>query len=210
MSSEARGEETVTEKIAVSFDFAGKVKAKQDKQRTSEKKQPTAAVEDLQKKLAAAEAEAQRLRQLVEKAPSKKAKLTLKSEEEEPEKDAPEESAKAVNHKERKRLQRAAYKTAKRDLLKNQKAELRKQKKREQQIEQKTQSAVSAIASELTEEGASGLLDMSAWRPYELDARIEKALSDMGFTSPTPIQQECLPSAIRDRRDVIGAAQTVS
>ena len=52
-------------------------------------------------------------------------------------------------------------------------------------------------------------VDVSNWRPYNLDPLIERALSQMGFSTPTPIQQECLPAAIRDRRDVIGAAQTV-
>jgi len=52
-------------------------------------------------------------------------------------------------------------------------------------------------------------VDVSNWKPYDLDSLIEEALSKMGFGTPTPIQQECLPAAIRDRRDVIGAAQTV-
>ena len=163
----------------------------------------------LEEKLAAAEAEAERLRQLVRTSSSKKPKL----EPEPPKTEREEEDAaaeKPLNHTERKRLQRAAYKAAKRDLLKNQKAAVRKQRKREQQTEKKTQAAVLPTDSDLTGSGAGILLDMSAWKPYELDSKIEKALSDMGFTVPTPIQQECLPSAIRDRRDVIGAAQTVS
>jgi len=36
------------------------------------------------------------------------------------------------------------------------------------------------------------------------------ALSRLGFSAPTHIQAECLPAAIRDRRDIIGAAQTGS
>jgi hypothetical protein len=35
------------------------------------------------------------------------------------------------------------------------------------------------------------------------------ALSKMGFSAPTHVQAECIPAAVRDRRDVIGAAQTV-
>ena len=189
---------------------AGKKKAKRRQSDTAEKEQPAAAEVDLQIKLAAAEAEAERLRQLVDSGAKKKPKLETQLPDigEEPEGDAP---GKALNHKERKRLQRAAYKAAKRDLLKNEKAALRKQRRREQQSEQKAQadasSAKEAILSKVM--GGSRAPDMSAWKPYELDAEVEKALSEMGFTIPTPIQQECLPSAIRDRRDVIGAAQTV-
>jgi ATP-dependent RNA helicase DDX24/MAK5 len=35
------------------------------------------------------------------------------------------------------------------------------------------------------------------------------ALAEIGFSAPTQVQAECLPAAIRDRRDIIGAAQTV-
>ncbi|KAK9811744.1 hypothetical protein WJX72_009411 [[Myrmecia] bisecta] len=38
----------------------------------------------------------------------------------------------------------------------------------------------------------------------------QKAIAKLGFSKPTPIQSECLLPAIRDRRDVIGAAQTGS
>ncbi|CDW57157.1 ATP dependent RNA helicase DDX24 [Trichuris trichiura] len=39
---------------------------------------------------------------------------------------------------------------------------------------------------------------------------ILRALSDMKFFHPTPIQQACLPSAIRDGMDILGAAETGS
>lgn len=51
--------------------------------------------------------------------------------------------------------------------------------------------------------------DMSAWKPFQLEDRILAALDSQGFRTPTPIQEECLLAAIRDHRDVIGAAQTV-
>ncbi|EFN53171.1 hypothetical protein CHLNCDRAFT_15504, partial [Chlorella variabilis] len=43
-----------------------------------------------------------------------------------------------------------------------------------------------------------------------LHPAIEAALGRLGFEAPTHVQAECLPAAIRDRRDVIGAAQTGS
>ena len=53
-------------------------------------------------------------------------------------------------------------------------------------------------------------VDVSTWDPFNLYAEVRGALARLGFSQPTPIQQECLPAAIRDRRDIIGAAQTVS
>jgi ATP-dependent RNA helicase DDX24/MAK5 len=50
---------------------------------------------------------------------------------------------------------------------------------------------------------------VSAWEGYGLGAGVVGALGALGFEQPTPIQAECLPAAIRDRRDIIGAAQTV-
>jgi hypothetical protein len=66
-----------------------------------------------------------------------------------------------------------------------------------------------------TKKGASATLsdgpgvDTSAWNFLELDPSIMGALSRLGFSAPTHVQAECLPAAIRDRRDIIGAAQTV-
>jgi ATP-dependent RNA helicase DDX24/MAK5 len=59
------------------------------------------------------------------------------------------------------------------------------------------------------EESDAPLVDVSAWSDFQLDSRIMGALSKMGFSAPTHVQAECIPAAIRDRRDVIGAAQTV-
>lgn len=52
--------------------------------------------------------------------------------------------------------------------------------------------------------------DMSAWSRFCLHPKLEAALAAQGFSSPTPIQDAVLLPAIRDRRDVIGAAQTGS
>jgi ATP-dependent RNA helicase DDX24/MAK5 len=53
-------------------------------------------------------------------------------------------------------------------------------------------------------------VDVSAWQDYHLEDNIVDSLSRLGFSAPTQIQAECLPSAIRDRMDIIGAAQTGS
>lgn len=50
--------------------------------------------------------------------------------------------------------------------------------------------------------------DVSAWKDLFVPSPVLKALSSLGFGSPTPIQALALPSAIRDRMDVLGAAET--
>lgn len=57
---------------------------------------------------------------------------------------------------------------------------------------------------------AGAQTDVTAWGGLFLEPRLLQCLAGMGFGTPTPIQQDCLPPAIRDRRDIIGAAQTVS
>ena len=61
-----------------------------------------------------------------------------------------------------------------------------------------------------TIEPASAPVDVSAWSDFGLDAALLGTLASSGFATPTPIQTACLPAAIRDRRDIIGAAQTGS
>lgn len=53
-------------------------------------------------------------------------------------------------------------------------------------------------------------VDVSAWQDFHLSHPILDAISALGFSAPTHIQAECLPAAIRDGRDIIGAAQTGS
>ncbi|XP_041668588.1 ATP-dependent RNA helicase DDX24 [Cheilinus undulatus] len=53
-------------------------------------------------------------------------------------------------------------------------------------------------------------IDMSAWKNLFVPPPVLKALTSLGFGSPTPIQALTLPSAIRDRMDILGAAETGS
>lgn len=50
--------------------------------------------------------------------------------------------------------------------------------------------------------------DVSAWKDLFVPNPVLKALSSLGFESPTPIQALTLPSAIRDHMDILGAAET--
>lgn len=53
-------------------------------------------------------------------------------------------------------------------------------------------------------------VDMSAWKELFVPSPVLKALSSLGFGSPTAIQALALPPAIRDRLDILGAAETGS
>ncbi|XP_029315925.1 ATP-dependent RNA helicase DDX24 [Cottoperca gobio] len=52
--------------------------------------------------------------------------------------------------------------------------------------------------------------DVSAWKDLFVPPPVLKALSSLGFSSPSPIQALVLPPAIRDRMDILGAAETGS
>lgn len=76
--------------------------------------------------------------------------------------------------------------------------------------EARAQKAAAAAAEEAQEgEDKQPLADVSAWGPFELHPLVERAVAQLGFSEPTRVQSECIPAAVRDRRDVIGAAQTV-
>lgn len=53
-------------------------------------------------------------------------------------------------------------------------------------------------------------IDMSAWKDCFVPEAVLRALSELGFAYPTPVQALTLPSAIRDRMDILGAAETGS
>ncbi|XP_053331655.1 ATP-dependent RNA helicase DDX24 [Spea bombifrons] len=59
--------------------------------------------------------------------------------------------------------------------------------------------------------GSSGKnADVSAWKDLFVPELVLQALSYLGFSSPTPIQALVLPPAIRDKMDILGAAETGS
>ncbi|KAM5129268.1 ATP-dependent RNA helicase DDX24 [Mantella aurantiaca] len=59
--------------------------------------------------------------------------------------------------------------------------------------------------------GAAGKdVDVSAWKDLCVPPAVLQALSSLGFSAPTPIQALALPSAIRDKMDILGAAETGS
>ena len=149
---------------------------------------------------------------------------------------SPAQVEKPLNHAQKKQLARKQYKAARREEILQRRTEFRKAKRaaKAQGSGEDTQSGgtpheaspATAMLTTKEEEDDSGLAtaqhtasanrppgrsagDMKAWSGLELDSQILDAIASLGFEQPTPVQRECLPAAIRDRRDVIGAAQTV-
>ena len=50
--------------------------------------------------------------------------------------------------------------------------------------------------------------DVSAWKDLFVPKPVLRALSFLGFSAPTPIQALTLAPAIRDKLDILGAAET--
>jgi superfamily II DNA/RNA helicase len=52
--------------------------------------------------------------------------------------------------------------------------------------------------------------DYVAWVPYNVHPLLMRGIRDLGFKKPMPIQAECMLPAMRDWKDLVGAAQTGS
>eukprot|EP00887_Chlorella_sp_A99_P006649 scaffold3.g6649.t1 len=91
-------------------------------------------------------------------------------------------------------------------------AQLAAAKAENKQLKKKAKREAKAAAKQQrrAEAAAPPPADVEAWRDYGLGPAILGVLARLGFAAPTHVQAECLPAAIRDRRDVIGAAQTGS
>lgn len=77
-------------------------------------------------------------------------------------------------------------------------------KKKKQQQQQKKKNWTEAVL-DCSDDRTT---DVSAWKDLFVPTPVLKALSSLGFGSPTPIQALTLPSAIRDHMDILGAAET--
>ncbi|CAH3141790.1 unnamed protein product [Porites lobata] len=85
----------------------------------------------------------------------------------------------------------------------------KKKKKKIENDEEPDQKQEASVENGITEDSEVEL-DMKTWESLGVPTKILKALSDQGFTSPTPIQTLSLPPAIFHHRDIIGAAETGS
>src|SRR5450830_969757 len=68
-----------------------------------------------------------------------------------------------------------------------------------------TEQAAAAPVTEVS--SAPAAADAIRFDQFGLDTRIQRALSDQGYTIPTPIQAQAIPVVLQGR-DVMGAAQT--
>lgn len=96
----------------------------------------------------------------------------------------------------RRRLKRTGKAEAAPDLT----AENEKLRKELAELRSKTQSQEEDLAA----------AELSAWAEFELHPLILVGLSRQGFKTPTPVQARCLHPALRQRKDVVGAAETGS
>ncbi|KAK3601514.1 hypothetical protein CHS0354_027660 [Potamilus streckersoni] len=69
------------------------------------------------------------------------------------------------------------------------------------------QKKIKLTAQDAAEDFIQG---MESWNGLNVPHEVLRALRDLKFTEPTPIQAQVLPHAIRDRLDIIGAAETGS
>jgi len=49
---------------------------------------------------------------------------------------------------------------------------------------------------------------MTRFNEFELSSEILRAVEDMGFKTPTPIQEKTIPFLLRSQSDLIALAQT--
>ena len=50
---------------------------------------------------------------------------------------------------------------------------------------------------------------METWGSISIPAQVFKSIQALGYTSPTPIQTACIPPAVKENKDIVGAAETV-
>ncbi len=49
---------------------------------------------------------------------------------------------------------------------------------------------------------------MNRFEELGIDTRIVKAITELGFENPTPIQEATIPALLNNKRDLVGLAQT--
>ncbi|XP_007529133.2 ATP-dependent RNA helicase DDX24 [Erinaceus europaeus] len=86
----------------------------------------------------------------------------------------------------------------------------KKKKGKKVQPPQDTNPKVPKKAKTWVPEARDHKADVSAWRGLFVPKQVLRALSFLGFSAPTPVQALTLAPAIRDKLDILGAAETGS
>lgn len=84
----------------------------------------------------------------------------------------------------------------------------KKKKGKKVQPPQDTNPKVPKKAKTWVPEARDHKADVSAWKGLFVPKQVLRALSFLGFSAPTPIQAFTLAPAIRDKLDILGAAET--
>lgn len=82
--------------------------------------------------------------------------------------------------------------------------------KKNQNKKKKQQKSEENEKEEKQEEEIDENFDISGWKDYSLSPSIEKALKALKFSKPTEIQAKTLNLSLKDKHDIIGAAETGS
>ncbi|XP_071509669.1 ATP-dependent RNA helicase DDX24-like [Diadema antillarum] len=90
--------------------------------------------------------------------------------------------------------------------------ELRRKRRRERSGERDAANAEPTPTDAVEDGTVDGRRDvaMSEWGALAVPTPVHQALQTMGFAGPTPIQAACINPAIKEGRDVVGAAETGS
>jgi len=49
---------------------------------------------------------------------------------------------------------------------------------------------------------------MNKFEALGIEARVVKAITELGFETPTPIQEQAIPVLLKEEKDLVGLAQT--
>ncbi|XP_016420219.1 ATP-dependent RNA helicase DDX24 [Sinocyclocheilus rhinocerous] len=147
-------------------------------------------------------------RKAEEKPARKKKKRQKKSNPEEEPQDVPDETLEAEDEISPDQCPDVTPETQHKTSKKKKKQQQRKKKKTDEAGAQSRKKSKNWSRPALVgSEGPSA--DVSAWKDLFVPEPVLKALSVLGFSAPTPIQALALPPAVRDRLDIVGAAETV-
>ncbi|GMT18850.1 hypothetical protein PFISCL1PPCAC_10147 [Pristionchus fissidentatus] len=126
-----------------------------------------------------------------------------------------EEEKKEENGEDKKEGEEGKKKNKKKSLPKGQRRRMKLAKKREREAKEKegkgeVKNDGEKEEGEEKEEEKKEEIDTTEWINLGIPADIVQSIAKMGFSSATAIQREVIPSAIRDRLDILGAAETGS
>ncbi|XP_078418321.1 ATP-dependent RNA helicase DDX24 isoform X1 [Cetorhinus maximus] len=88
----------------------------------------------------------------------------------------------------------------------------KKKRKKKKSVASQSSTLAKKVKNWTTQHSCSSeqTTDVSAWKNLFVPEPVLRALSSLGYTAPTPIQTLVLPPAIRDKLDILGAAETGS